>query len=406
LIEFTGERLVPGEVDQDLLNEHLARYAFAARLARGKRVLDIACGVGYGSAELARLAESVVGVDISAEAVEAARSSYSLPNLSFETAPAQHLPFEDGRFDLIVAYEMIEHLEDWPNLLLEARRLLSPGGQFLVSTPNKAFYAESRRLDGPNPYHVHEFEYDEFRAALTEQFPSVTMFLQNHVSTIGFQPLAPNSAVVAELAPASAAPSPQTANFFLAVCAMRPQTGTPFYLYLPSSANLLRERERHIIKLEGELVRKDEWLDELKLRHAGLQAEHEQQSADLAQKAAWALNVQQEMDDVRRRIVQLQAELEEQNRQSAAVVAEYEKKIASLEVELLQRTERVQAVERELVKCVELLHTAEKTVEERTHWAQDLDARLERTEAKLHAAQGSRWVKFGRKLGLGPDLGD
>ena len=64
--EFTGERVIPGQVDVDLLNEHLARYSFAARLARGKRVLDAGCGAGYGSAELARSAESVVGVDVAA----------------------------------------------------------------------------------------------------------------------------------------------------------------------------------------------------------------------------------------------------------------------------------------------------------------------------------------------------
>jgi protein-L-isoaspartate O-methyltransferase len=56
LAEFTGERVIPGEVDIDLLNEHMARYTFAARLARGKRVLDAGCGTGYGSAELARAA--------------------------------------------------------------------------------------------------------------------------------------------------------------------------------------------------------------------------------------------------------------------------------------------------------------------------------------------------------------
>src|SRR5215467_1277008 len=86
LAEFTGERVIPGEVDVDLLNEHLARYAFAARLARGKRVLDAGCGAGYGSAELARAALSVVGIDISAEAVAYAGANYQLPNLTFEVA--------------------------------------------------------------------------------------------------------------------------------------------------------------------------------------------------------------------------------------------------------------------------------------------------------------------------------
>src|SRR5579864_4749519 len=81
LAEFTGERLVPDQVDVDLFNEHLARYAFAARLAHGKRVLDAGCGTGYGSAELAHTALAVTGADIAAEAIAFAREHYRLPNL-------------------------------------------------------------------------------------------------------------------------------------------------------------------------------------------------------------------------------------------------------------------------------------------------------------------------------------
>src|ERR1035441_3872297 len=85
LAEFTGERVIPGEVDVDLLNEHLARYAFAARLARGKRVLDAGCGAGYGAADLAQSALSVVGADTAAEAVTFARERYRLPYLEFRS---------------------------------------------------------------------------------------------------------------------------------------------------------------------------------------------------------------------------------------------------------------------------------------------------------------------------------
>ena len=83
LAEFTGERVIPGQVDVDLLNEHLARYAFAARLARGKRVLDAGCGAGYGSAELARTARFGGRASTAPpEAVEFARANYRLPNLA------------------------------------------------------------------------------------------------------------------------------------------------------------------------------------------------------------------------------------------------------------------------------------------------------------------------------------
>src|ERR1700722_18623468 len=106
-MEFTGERVIPGLVDADLLNEHMARYAFAARLARGKSVLDAGCGAGYGSAELAHSAFSVTGVDSAAEAVEFARANYRAPNLTFEQGSCEELPHTDGSFDLIVAFEVI-----------------------------------------------------------------------------------------------------------------------------------------------------------------------------------------------------------------------------------------------------------------------------------------------------------
>jgi len=95
LAEFTGERVIPGEVDIDLMNEHLARYTFAARLARGKRVLDAGCGAGYGSAELAQAAHDVVGIDCAIEAVNFARANYRLPNLQFEQATCTALPHGD-----------------------------------------------------------------------------------------------------------------------------------------------------------------------------------------------------------------------------------------------------------------------------------------------------------------------
>ena len=136
MAEFTGERLIPGEVDIDLLNEHMARYHFAVRLARGKRVLDAGCGAGYGSAELADVAESVTGIDIAPEAIAFARAHYERPNLSFEEASCTGLPFGDASFDLVVAFEVIEHLEDWKGFLHEVRRVLAPSGQLIVSTPN------------------------------------------------------------------------------------------------------------------------------------------------------------------------------------------------------------------------------------------------------------------------------
>src|SRR5262249_14649675 len=159
-------------VDTDLWNEHIARYHFARRLARNRRVLDLACGTGYGAAALAEAAARVTGGDVSAEAVAYAREHYDAGNLPVLQANATRLTeLADGSFDLITAFELIEHLEDWRGLLSEARRLLAYGGQFIVSTPNKLYYAESRQKAGPNPFHEHEFTFAEFEAAIAEFFP-------------------------------------------------------------------------------------------------------------------------------------------------------------------------------------------------------------------------------------------
>src|ERR1019366_1291014 len=293
LAEFTGERLIPGEVDIDLLNEHMARYHFAVRLARGKRVLDAGCGAGYGSAELADVAESVTAIDIAPEAVEYARAHYALPNLAFEQASCIELPFVDGAFDLVVAFEVIEHLENWRGFLLEVRRVLAPSGQLIVSTPNRLYYTESRGPHGANPFHGHEFDFDEFTRELREVFPYVSMFLENHIQGVTFQPHEAGHTV--ETRVDAAEPVPDESHFFIAVCAHRPQIGNPTFLYVPRVANVLRERERHIAKLEGELATKDEWLDKAQADLAEFDREHQkllemfrEQKEELEQSNRWA----------------------------------------------------------------------------------------------------------------------
>src|SRR4051812_22515955 len=206
-LEFTGERVVPGQVDADLWNEHYARYLFASRFSRGERVLDLGCGAGYGAALLAETALAVTGVDVSEEAVDYALGHYPRANLQFQQASCTSTGLPDASFDLITAFEIIEHLEDWQKLLEEARRMLASDGQFMVSTPNKSYYDETRALIGMNPFHVHEFEFAEFEAALRSVFPSVSLFTQNHADTAVFQPLVVNGAAELKMASAEADPA-------------------------------------------------------------------------------------------------------------------------------------------------------------------------------------------------------
>jgi Methyltransferase domain len=316
---------------------------------------------------------------------------------------------------LIVAFEVIEHLNDWRALLMEAHRLLSTGGQFIVSTPNLNYYAETRKVAGPNPYHLHEFEFQEFRTELTAVFPSVTLFLQNHVEAISFQPASGSSILAAESAPDRTNAEPEDSHFFVAVCALTHQTGAPQYLYLPTATNVLREREQHIAKLEVELAQKDSWLEDLKQKHAQLHSIHQDHAAELLKATKWALAIETDLTAAQERIAALQEELQQQQTAAAHTVAGYEGKIAALEAELADRTDRALLLQRqleaglaakveELGACVELLHQAETTVEERTVWARQLEQTIQHLQDTLTAAQGSRWIRLGRKLGVGPDF--
>ncbi len=421
LVEFTGERVIPGQVDADLLNEHLARYAFAARLSRRKQVLDAACGAGYGSAELARTAASVLGIDRSAEAIESARAEYALPNLRFEEADCLALPAADASVDLVVAFEVIEHLEDWRGFLLEARRVLTPSGQFIVSTPNKLYYAESRRAAGPNPFHVHEFEFEEFRAALAEVFPHVLLFLENHVEGVVFQPLAAPEAT-AEVRVDASSSDPAESHFFVAVCALRPQTGAPTFVYVPRSANVLRERERHIELLERELETKNQWLNrstaelgKLNDDHQTVLAQYRKQIAESEARARWIERLNQEVTERGDRIAQLQGEFAAEQAAAREIAASYENKVRELDAENEAKTrwaldtesrlgKEIEAKSIELAQCVEILHEVERTVEARTAWAEKLKTEVYRLERQVTLMKGSRWFKLGSKFGLGPDL--
>jgi SAM-dependent methyltransferase len=173
-IEATGERLVPELQHGELVHaEHLARYHFAAQLAHSRRVLDAACGEGYGSQILADAgAAGVVGVDVDERAVEHARSRYPLPE--FQVAEVASLPFPDGSFDLIVSFETIEHVPQQEAVLAEWRRVLAADGHLIVSTPNKHQYLVE------NEFHEREFTHEEFVSLLEGVFPSVQLILQHN----------------------------------------------------------------------------------------------------------------------------------------------------------------------------------------------------------------------------------
>jgi ubiquinone/menaquinone biosynthesis C-methylase UbiE len=176
-LQFTGERFTP-ECVREIWYEHWHRYAFALPLARGRRVLDAACGEGFGSAFLARDATSTLGLDIAPEAVEHATARYAgRQGLDFRVGDCTRLDaLPDASFDLITSFETLEHVHEQERMLDGFARLLAPGGILLISTPDKRTYSD---LTGfRNEHHVRELYLEQFEALLAPRFAQRKLFGQ------------------------------------------------------------------------------------------------------------------------------------------------------------------------------------------------------------------------------------
>jgi GT2 family glycosyltransferase/SAM-dependent methyltransferase len=166
------ERFDPATHKGRIFYEHLHRYALCREWVEGLRVLDIACGTGYGTAILGTAAASVTGVDISQGSVIEARRRYGNKNVQYVVGDCYDLPFDDDSFDVVVANEMIEHVENHDGLINEVKRVLRAGGRFLISTPNKPVY---NRYKPPNIFHISEMDINGFETLLRGHFPHVRM---------------------------------------------------------------------------------------------------------------------------------------------------------------------------------------------------------------------------------------
>jgi SAM-dependent methyltransferase len=219
-LEFTGERFTP-ECVREIRYEHYHRYAFAVELVRGRKVLDAACGEGYGAALLAGAAASVTGVDISSDSIEHAARRYRAGNLEFHAADCLSLPFEADSFEAIVSFETLEHLSDHDGLLREFRRVLAPSGFLLLSSPDKAVYSD--RQQQRNEFHVRELYRDELEALLGRHFPAYRLWgqkllFQSAIWSLDEQPGAVFQQQRDDGIHPSAAPCHDPV-YFLAVCA-------------------------------------------------------------------------------------------------------------------------------------------------------------------------------------------
>lgn len=183
---FEGANTVDAGRLSPYWGEHAARYLFALRHVTDRTVLDIACGTGYGIALLSHKARFVAGVDIDLAAAREALGECGR-NSAVMLADGLRLPFDDGGFEAATSFETLEHLASRAEFLAELRRVLSPDGILLLSTPNALY---TRPVDGKpsNPFHVHEYRPDELRDELERSFIVEELLGQRLSSAFGIPP--------------------------------------------------------------------------------------------------------------------------------------------------------------------------------------------------------------------------
>lgn len=373
-MEFTGERVVPGNVDNNLLNEHLCRYRFAELLVKDKVVLDIGSGVGYGAKILAEKAREVIAIDLSEEAIRYADREYSGENVEMMVANGENLPLASDSVDVVVSFELIEHLHAQQVHLLEVERVLKPDGIMVISTPNRIFYSQESNQN--NPFHTHEFNFPEFLAFLNSVFGSVEIYFQNHIAglIIGNPSLSLETITCLQ---AGLDDLGSTSNFFVAVCTQdssyQPRLGN--FCLLPSSGNLLSKRQKDIQRLEKEVQRLDSVLTRFQTQYE--------------ERTGWALQLNRQVKRRDKALVHLRNEFDDRTRWALELSCQLK---ARNEAEIRLRSE----FEDRTAWALQL----NKELEDRTAWALRLNKELQEIRLQLESIMQSRLYKLARLLGL------
>jgi 2-polyprenyl-3-methyl-5-hydroxy-6-metoxy-1,4-benzoquinol methylase len=189
-LELTGERTLPDVPAENYwYRRHLAVYEWIGARVIGKRVLDMACGEGYGSEVLSRGAATVVGVDANPQAHDHARLRYTRQNLTFKRGLVETFG-EPGSFDAVVFLQTIEHVQDPTAVLAHFRSLLAPGGVVYVTTPNVLTLAPPGAAKSDNPWHIKEYRAAEFQALCRGVFAHVRMLGVFHARKLRIHELA------------------------------------------------------------------------------------------------------------------------------------------------------------------------------------------------------------------------
>jgi SAM-dependent methyltransferase len=164
-LPLTGERTIPGLAEENYwFRRHEVVYERLAQRCAGRDVLEAGCGEGYGADLIADVARHVIGLDYDESAVAHVKARYTRVEMLHGNLAS--LPLTDGAVDVVVNFQVIEHLWDQAQFVAECRRVLRPGGALLMSTPNRITFSPGR--DNPiNPFHTRELNAAELTELLT-----------------------------------------------------------------------------------------------------------------------------------------------------------------------------------------------------------------------------------------------
>jgi len=184
-LELTGERTLPDVPAENYwYRRHVAVYEWIAERCAGQRVVDLACGEGYGSELLARRASQVTGVDANPEAFAHAHARYRRPNLTFERGLVEEF---DREVDAVVFLQTIEHIHETDRLLAGISRIAPVA---YISTPNRLTLAPPGAEKSDNPWHIREYDQAQYRALLEPHFRSVELLGLFHAGKLRAHELA------------------------------------------------------------------------------------------------------------------------------------------------------------------------------------------------------------------------
>lgn len=218
-IKDTGERMIPEYHQGNIIyGEHIVRYRATLPLVKGKMVLDVASGSGYGSHLMASEAKEVTGVDVDKPAIEYSKQNYKRRNLQFLVGDGQKIPVKDDSIDVVVSFETIEHIKNYKQFLTEIKRVLKADGTLVISTPNDKEFAEG------NHFHYHEFQRPELEKLLKKYFSAIEWYYQSswvYSALLSGQQLTKQSDITVDTSNNAPISEDQSLYFFV-VCSNKP----------------------------------------------------------------------------------------------------------------------------------------------------------------------------------------